>query len=91
MMFLVWLGLGTKNTWLGLGKDHGLGSNDQWKCSVYLFKVMQPSLSFYNMIEFNIHHFFIILSSSVPLIHVIMTEKMWFSAPSCAVRTQKKH
>ena len=24
----VWLGLGTNTTWLGLGKDHGLGSND---------------------------------------------------------------
>ncbi len=26
-MFKVWLGLGTKITWLGLGKDHGVGSD----------------------------------------------------------------
>ena len=33
-MVKVWLGLGTKNTRLGFGKDRGLGLNDHLKQGV---------------------------------------------------------
>ena len=41
----LWLGLDTKTTWLGLGKDHGLGVNDHLKHCLYFLKVMHPSSS----------------------------------------------